>query len=180
MARPEFAIRESTSAEIEQIVSYFHDSGHGFLRGMGVDVAKLPPRRDWIDTIRADMAKPYTDRSGHFVTWLIDGRPVGHSNVAKIRYGRDAYMHLHVWDPGDRRKGSGTAFVTASAIHYCEVFELVELFCEPYAANPAPNRTLERAGFAFVLNYEPPAGFINFPQRLNRWRFTCSPSSPTG
>ncbi len=140
---------------------------------MGVDVAKLPPREEWIETIRADMARPPLERSVHFLTWLIDDRPSGHSNVTKIAFGTEAYMHLHIWEPSARHRGTGTRLVRLSTRRYCGLFQLPDLFCEPYAHNPAPNRALEKAGFTFVKKHEPAPGYINYPQELNRWHWRC-------
>jgi len=48
-------------------------------------------------------------------------------------------------------------------------FELRELFCEPYALNPAPNEAQPRVGFHLVKSYETTPGWINFRQPVNLW-----------
>jgi RimJ/RimL family protein N-acetyltransferase len=52
---------------------------------------------------------------------------------------------------------------------YFDKFELKKLFCEPYAKNPAPNKTLERLGFDFIEQYDTTPGWLNFFQTVNRW-----------
>jgi hypothetical protein len=46
---------------------------------------------------------------------------------------------------------------------------LKKLFCEPYALNPAPNKTLEKIGFEFVKEYITTPGWINFEQPVKLW-----------
>ena len=78
-------------------------------------------------------------------------------------------MHLHIWQPTLRQQGNGTYFVKQSVAHYFEKFHLKNLFCEPYALNQSPNKTLPKAGFEFIKTYEPEIGWINFRQSVNRW-----------
>ena len=115
-----------------------------------------------------------TDRKKQFyyVIWEIDNQPVGHSNLNKITFGQEAYMHLHVWQKHLRQQGNGTYFVQESIGHYFEKFHLQNLFCEPYSLNKAPNKTLPKAGFELIKTYEPEIGWINFRQLVNRWEIS--------
>lgn len=78
-------------------------------------------------------------------------------------------MHLHILRPGHRSSGLGAQFVTQSATIYFRVLELQRLFSQPNALNVAPNRTLQRAGFKYVLSEHTIPGPINFPQVVTRW-----------
>ena len=42
----------------------------------------------------------------------------------------------------------------------------------PYALNPAPNKTLGRAGFSFSRHYIGTPGSINFEQEVNVWEMS--------
>ena len=95
--------------------------------------------------------------------------PVGHSNINDIVFGQQAYMHLHLWNPGDRQKGNGTYFIAGSLQYYFEKFRLEKIYCQPNAANDAPNKTLEKAGFTFIKKYETIPGWLNFKQHVNLW-----------
>lgn len=101
--------------------------------------------------------------------WEMDGVPIGHSNVNKIMYGEAAYMHLHLWDREVRQKGMGAAFVKMSLPYFFNNLHLKTIYCEPYALNIAPNRTLEKVGFRFVKKHITTPGFLNFEQEINRW-----------
>ena len=68
-----------------------------------------------------------------------------------------------------KASGLGTEFVRRSAAFYFERFNLQKLVCEPWAENPAPNRVLEKLGFAFVRRYRTIPGVIAFEQEVNRY-----------
>ena len=65
--------------------------------------------------------------------------------------------------------GLGTEFVRKSAAFYFERFNLQKLVCEPSADNLAPNRVLEKLGFAFVRRYRATLGVIAYEQDVNRY-----------
>ncbi len=136
---------------------------------MGVDPEKLPNHRDWRKLILDDLSHTIPNRQFYYLIWQINSRPVGHSNINKIVYGDHAYMHLHLWDHEKRHIGNGTYFIRACIGTYFKKFKLKKLFCEPHAYNPAPNKTLARAGFELVKKYETTPGWINFHQKVNRW-----------
>jgi RimJ/RimL family protein N-acetyltransferase len=78
-------------------------------------------------------------------------------------------MHLHLWKPGERKKGLGTAFVKQTLPFYFNNLQLKNLFCEPNAHNTAPNKTLEKVGFRFIKQHITTPGWLNFEQPVNRW-----------
>ena len=168
----ERTLRELESDDIQWVVGYFWEAALEFLEAMGVDRAKLPARDEWQRIIHDDLARPLVARQFYYLIWEIDGTPVGHSNINKIVFGREAYMHLHLWRAAARRSGHGFHFIRESIARYFERFRLQNLFCEPYARNPAPNRLLTKVGFAHVQTYETIPGWINFPQTVKRWVLT--------
>lgn len=162
-------VRELEAADIDYILDYFLNADHTFLRAMGVDPQKLPERQVWDDFLREDLLVPIEQRKLYFLVWEIGEQPVGHSNLNNIVFGDRANMHLHLWEAGRRRKGNGSYFIRQSISRYFQRFQLQKLYCEPYAHNPAPNRTLKRVGFDFVKQYETVPGGINFRQPVNCW-----------
>ena len=139
---------------------------------MGADPAKIPKREDWIALLTTDMSKPIQDRQFYYVVWEVDGVPIGHSNINNIVFGKSATMHLHMWQKDLRKRGMGRMLVQRSIPYYFEKFELQVLICEPYALNPAPNKTLPKVGFQFIRQYETTPGWINFHQPVNRYEMT--------
>ncbi len=95
---------------------------------------------------------------------------VGFSSRDRIRFGVDAFMHLHLLHAHDRRAGLGAEFVRQSARLYMDVLQLQRLFCEPNAFNVAPNRALQRAGFRYLFTHHAQPSPINFPQVTTRWQ----------
>jgi len=103
--------------------------------------------------------------------WLFNGKAIGHCNVNNIIFGQSAFMHLHMWNAPNRKKGMGSQLVQLSIPYFFKHLELKELFCEPYALNPAPNKTLAKLGFQFIKKHVTIPGSLNFEQEVNRWRF---------
>ena len=170
--RSKLSIREIGAGEAELIVGYFHSAPSEHLELMGVERAKLPQPGAWIDRITTEMDKSPASRQLHYLCWLYDGEPVGHSHINDIEYGSEAYMHLHIWPEPLRRRGMGAAFVRLSVPHYFSKFELQRLYCQPNANNDAPNRTLAQVGFRFLDNVDTTPSPINFPQTVSRWMLT--------
>ena len=158
--------------EVQLIINYFLQSGHQFLIEMGVDPEKLPSEDKWINLLLDNFNRPINQKEYYHLIWDLNGSPVGHSNINKIVFGREAYMHLHLWYPGLRNRGFGTSYIQKSISIYFEKFNLQTLYCEPYALNLAPNKTLENVGFKFVKKYETTPGWINFYQPVNQWILT--------
>lgn len=165
-------VREMKADEIGLMVSYFRDADLDFLHQMGVDPERLPAYDDWVNSVVEDLDRPAEERQHYYLAWVLEGVPVGHSNINKVIYGQEAFMHLHVWDPANRQDGNGAFFVDSSIAFYFEKFELQNLFCEPNAHNPGPNKTLPKIGFELVKSYETTPGWLNFHQLVNRWRLT--------
>jgi len=165
-------VREWLLADIPAIVSYFTEADEGFLKGMGAEKAKLPTRADWEQKLRSEFEKPLEEKSFFYIIWLAEGQPVGHCNIDKIQFGETATMHLHIWNTGIRKQGMGTEFVCLSIPYFFQQFNLQVLAYEPFAENPAPNRTLVKAGFQFVQSIYKTPGWINFPQTVNRYELT--------
>lgn len=165
----QYTFRELRLAETRSMVRYFLDADLDYLRGMGVDPAKMPSEDNWLALLEEDYSRPLEERQFYYVAWEADGVPVGHCNINKIVFGHSAYLHLHIWDAGHRRSGCATTLLTPSIQHFFERFELDQLFCEPYAENPAPNKALPKAGFTLVKSYETTPGWITFHQPVNLW-----------
>ena len=165
-------VREMKLSEVHHVLDYFLTAEHEFLLSMGVDPARMPDRPAWFKLLQDDFDRPLPDRKFFYVVWEFEGRPVGHSHFNEIVYGEEAYMHLHLWQPTLRKAGLGTFFVWESVKMIFDRFPLKQLYCQPYALNEAPNRTLRKIGFEFLRAYETSPGWISFPQEVNLWRLT--------
>jgi RimJ/RimL family protein N-acetyltransferase len=170
--KDKLSVREVTENDFENIVGYFLNADTEFLVGMGVDIAKLPQKQDWIDRLSNDYKPSFQETNIYYTMWMINNIAVGHSNISKITFGEDAYMHLHMWETGYRKKGMGSEFIKLSLPYYFENFKLKKLFCEPYALNPAPNNTLKKIGFELTEKYDGIPGWLAFPQPVNKWCLT--------
>ena len=165
-------VRPALLDDYKSIVDYFLTADEAFLSGMGVDLSKLPERDKWIQMLEADHYLPLEEKQFFYMLWQVDDLPVGHCNINKIIYRQEAHLHLHLWQSHKRVQGLGVQLLTFSLPYFFEKFGLKKLYCEPMAANAAPNRTLQKIGFEFIKSYDTTPGWINRYQTVNRWCLT--------
>ncbi|MFN0037796.1 MAG: GNAT family N-acetyltransferase [Saprospiraceae bacterium] len=163
------SVREIQPSDTALIARYWLTAEPAFLQGMGVDLAKMPDEAQWLALLSEPIGLPYPEKKSYCIILQADGQPVGHCNVNKIRFGEEAFMHLHIWADSDRKRGIGAALVQMAIPYFFQNLHLQKLCCEPYALNPAPNRTLPKIGFRLVKTYTTTPGFLNFEQEVNLW-----------
>lgn len=120
---------------------------------------------------------PNAEKERGYLAWACDGIPIGHASINKIRFGEEAFIHLHLWSAPRRRAGLGTILFQLSAERFARDFELRRLYCEPYVENPGPNRVLPRAGFRFVKRYRTVPGPLNYEQDVDQYIRDFPPSA---
>ena len=166
------SVRELEDSDIDLLINYWLTAEPGFLEAMGVDLAKLPSEEQWRELLTQQLKQDYPEKNSYCIIWLLDNNPIGHSNVNKIIFGEEAAMHLHIWNKKDRNSGYGFPLLQMTIPHYFRQMQLKKLYCEPYALNPAPNKTLEKLGFNFIKEYVTTPGFLNFEQPVLRWELS--------
>lgn len=154
------------------MIDYFVDADDAFLRGMGVERALVPSKEDWLRSVLADHERADDEKDRLYVGWFYRGLQIGHSSVNRIKVGEEAFFHLHLWRPDLRTAGFGAHLCRRSIEIYFDRLRLKRLWCEPYAENPAPNRTLPKLGFQFIKRYRTVPGTINFEQDVNLYCLT--------
>lgn len=169
---PNISVREISVTDIELLANYWYHSDPEHLQGMGADQTKLPERSVFIQMLTEQIQSPLKDKKSYALIWELNGTQVGHSNVNNIIYQDQATMHLHLWKPINRRNGMGTYLVKKSLPYFFNNLKLHKVICEPYALNPAPNKTLKKVGFQFMKRYTTIPGTLNFEQEVNRWELT--------
>ena len=166
------SVRELHQSDIESIIDYWLNSASSFLKAMGVDLSKIPSQNQWQEMLNEQINQPYFEKKSYCTIWLLNGAAIGHCNVNKLIFGEEAFMHLHIWKPENRKLGVGTALVKLSLPLFFKNLELKKIYCEPYALNPAPNKVLDKASFEFEKEYITIPGFLNFEQTVKRWVLT--------
>lgn len=166
------SVREIETSDIDLIADYWLNSDPGHLKGMGVDLDKLPTREQWSSMLLKQIETPLPQKNAYCIIWLENGKPVGHCNTNPASFGQEANMHLHLWNSHSRKKGMGSALVRLTLPFFFENLQLKKLICEPYALNPAPNKTMEKLGFDLVKEYITIPGSLNFEQPVKRWEMT--------
>lgn len=163
------SVRELEKKDIPLIADYWCNADDAYLEGMGVEVSMMPTREQFTARLEAQLALSYPEKQAYAVIWEYDGRPIGHSNLNPVVYGKEGAMHLHIWEPDMRKQGLGIDLVKMSLPFYFDNMKLEKIYCEPYALNPGPNKLLEKAGFTFVKEYTTKPGAITFEQPVKRW-----------
>jgi [ribosomal protein S5]-alanine N-acetyltransferase len=169
MQNDKISVRYAEVSDHEKIVDYFLKADRDFLLGMGVDIQKLPARKEWLAILSENYSLPIDQKKFFYLIWFLNDQPIGHCNVNKIIPEEEAYMHLHMWQHNLRQKGLGVDLLKLTIPHFFKIFRLKNLYCEPMATNAGPNKALEKIGFDFMKSYETTPGWINFHQVVNRW-----------
>ena len=163
------SVRQAHEEDLSSIVNYFYQASDEHLKGMGADPTKLPALDGWLALLKAQLSLSYPAKEYFYMIWELEGEAIGHNNINQIKFGQQAFMHLHLWKELSRKKGLGTALLRKSIPYFFKFFELQNLYCEPFAGNPAPNRTLAKLGFQLERTYVTIPGTINYQQEVNRW-----------
>jgi RimJ/RimL family protein N-acetyltransferase len=164
--------RPLQEADIPLLLQYWFEADESFLAGMGLDVSRLPSRDQFRSMLETLLNTPIEQRTSYCIIWLKDNTPIGHCNTNPTTFGLEAKMHLHLWHSSERKRGLGTELVKMSLPYFFNDLRLKQLWCEPYALNDAPNKTLEKVGFEFMKEYITTPGVFNFEQPVKQWRIT--------
>ncbi len=166
------SVREIEIQDIALVTSYWRNADKLHLENMGVDINKLPTEEQFTTYLKAQCEAPIEQKESYCIIWQKNNVPVGHSNTRPTFFGKEAFMHLHLWDKGTRARGMGYELVKLTLPYFFENLKLKGLFCEPYALNTAPNRTIEKVGFEFINEYNTTPGSFNFEQPVKRWHLS--------
>jgi len=159
----QLSVRELQVEDIPHIIDYWLKSDDEYLISLGVDLKRLPTRDGMTNFLTNQISTPFKEKMSYALIWCLDGEAIGQQS---------AKMHLHLWNTENRHKGIGTFLIKKSLPFFFENLKLKELWSEPYALNPAPNKTLEKIGFEFQKKYTTIPGSINFEQEVNQWKLT--------
>ncbi|MCH8330647.1 MAG: GNAT family N-acetyltransferase [Bacteroidetes bacterium] len=170
----QLSVREIQMEDVDPIARYWTESDDAFMEGMGVDLSKLPTYDEMSGMLEMQLQQSYEDKMAYAVIWMIDGETIGHCNISPISFGKDAFIHLHLWNDEYRGKGFGTQLVKMSLPFFFDNCKLQKLLSEPYSINPAPSKTLEKVGFEFVKEYSTIPGNISFEQPVKRWELSLN------
>lgn len=170
----QLSVREIQQQDISKIIDYWITASNQHLEAMGVALDKMPTQEQWVEMLTEQLNTPMETKKSYCLIWLINNEAVGHCNVNKIVFGQEAYMHLHMWNSFKRKQGYGSKLVKLSLPIFFKNLQLQTVFCEPYALNDAPNRTLQKLGFEFVKAYTTTPGAINFQQPVKCWKLDYS------
>jgi RimJ/RimL family protein N-acetyltransferase len=165
----ELTVREMRKEDIEPIINYWLNADKEHLQNMGVDPNKLPTKEELSQILLTQLNLPIEQKRSYCIMWEEDKKAIGHCNTNPTTFGKYAYMHLHLWDKSFRQKGAGIALLKMTLPLFFEKLKLQKLYCEPYALNEAPNKTIQKIGFTLEREYVTTPGSLNFEQPVKRW-----------
>lgn len=166
------SVRQIEKTDIHHIVNYWKNLSNDQLETMGIDPKELYVYANLAEYIAKQIDLPIDQKSALYIIGLSDGEAYGHCYVNGIVFGKEAHMHLHVWNSSGRKQGRGSEMVKKSIPYFFERLELKNLFCETYHLNIAPNKTIERLGFEFEKCYTTSPSGWSFTLKVNRWKLT--------
>jgi RimJ/RimL family protein N-acetyltransferase len=156
-------------SDIDSIVDYWLGSPDDYMRGMGVDLELLPDRNEFGQMLINQLNLPLEEKQSFALIMVKNGKAIGHTNVNPFEFGKEGYMHLHIWNVTDRRQGVGRVLLPIALKVYFEDLQLKKLWCQPYAENHSPEKILRSIGFQWVKRFRTKPGSICFDQEVNLW-----------
>lgn len=169
-------VRPISELDAPFLVDYWCNNSLDYLTSLGVDVKKLPEPSGIENMLLQQLRQPLAYKSAYALIVELASTPIGHCNLNPIEK-NFAFIHLHIWDAQQRKKGYGQIMLRKSLLHFFDVLKIDTILSEPYASNPAPHRVLEKVGFKQVKTYQTTPGHINFEQTVIRWQIHRSDCS---
>ncbi len=169
MLKSGLSVREMNINDCDLIINYWLSASNDFLISMGVEKLKLPSKEQFHAFLQKQIVTSLSKRESYVIIWEENETPIGHSNTRPTNFGKDAFMHLHIWKKENRSKGYGFDLLRLTIPLYFNNLKLQHLYCEPYALNAAPNKTLSKLGFLLVEEKLNTPGVFNFEQPTKRW-----------
>jgi hypothetical protein len=83
MSQNIFSVREMKEQDIEPITDYWLNSPPVFMKGMGVDLTKIPGKDQWMEMLKDQISESYERKKSYCIIWELNGKAVGHS-IEKI------------------------------------------------------------------------------------------------
>jgi RimJ/RimL family protein N-acetyltransferase len=162
-------LRDFTVGDIPQVATYWASQTPDDFARLSVDPGKIAAM---IAGLAAPLQLPSNVRVTERLMWQLSGRTVGMSSLVNIRFGEYGEIHLHLMEPRFRRLGYGHQFFAMSLQEFFRRFELALIVCEPSAANPGPNRLLQKLGLSITRTYRTIPSVVNVEHVVNRYEIT--------
>jgi hypothetical protein len=141
-------LRDLVHEDLTPYCDYFYRSPAGFLEGMGVDIANLPPEENLRHLLQLSIEHPlpFDRRPADTLIITFAGKAIGNHSLTNIEYGSSGIFHAHIWSPDFRRKSLGSYTYPRACLAFMERFDLKKMFFETPVVNAGPNRLKQKLG----------------------------------
>ena len=136
---------------------------------MCVDKTQLPSSSDLNARLTKLLDTPLPDRASDPLIWEVDSKAVGLTNLNAIERGKQADIHLHLFDPHSRGKGLGRRLFMMSVQKYFQRHGLAKIVCQPASANPGPTGLMRALEIPVARTYLTKPSMICFEHEVNRY-----------
>jgi RimJ/RimL family protein N-acetyltransferase len=162
-------VKPLTGIELKKVVDYFLNFTPDEDLMAGANRKNYPSRKTWIKRLLEDTQKHITKRQFFYLGWFLDKKLIGHCNINKIAFGKEAYIHLHLWERKLRRQGLATHFLVQATRFYFKNFRLQKISCEPKSDNTASKKVLEKCGFILQDTYITKPSMLSIEHEVSRY-----------
>lgn len=148
-----FRLRDLTEEDIPKLVSYWADASPEYIRSIGAEPRKVPPREKLAELYRTALpgAGPQRPRV-FFVAETAEGHVIGYTNLL-IKSKDESYAHVHILDPEYRGKGLAQALFPLAIQCFFAVTEVSKILLQTSPENERVNRLLQTVGLTPERTY---------------------------
>jgi RimJ/RimL family protein N-acetyltransferase len=165
----ELSVRPLAAEDFNGFINYWLGLSQEEIERLGIAIDRMPSAAQMRSDLKAMLAAPNNGVRSFVLAWCVNGEAIGHSSLKDIVPRDSGSIHLHMWRADLRGKGHGPYLFCLAAVDLYERFKLKRIICEPKAANPAPNRLLQRIGFPLISTRVGRSSELSTICKLNRY-----------
>lgn len=98
-------MRDISSGDIDEIVSYWHDSDGDFLTSIGVNLEKIVSRETTQEIFSRSLPENRNKKDRVTLVFVADDILIGYTNLNFSEHNDEVYAHVHLIKPEYRNKG---------------------------------------------------------------------------
>jgi RimJ/RimL family protein N-acetyltransferase len=139
-------LRDLQEEDIPALVSYWADSSPEYIRSIGADPGKIPPRDELLAGYRSALPENSPGRRRIvLIGESLDGKLIGYTNLVIVS-ADESYAHVHILDRAYRARGIGQAMFPHVLRQFFRLTEVRKISMQTSTENKRVNRFLQAVG----------------------------------